>query len=152
MRTFTWVAFVLVAMLASEHARSADPESSVFSPAKGVTAQLEVRGHEVQLSLVSHDGRMNDTLAIDTEKPLRIKVEDYNFDGYKDFAISHTDDGMGTYEIFYVYAYSRAEKKFRPLLPRCGDQFINLAIDRAGRTLTNSYFRGNRIRTCLMRY
>lgn len=49
------------------------------------------------------------------EEPLDIHVEDYNFDGYKDLSFSHTDDGMGVYEIYDIFIFNRKNKKFESL-------------------------------------
>lgn len=149
MKTITAImAIAAVAGAANACAQAADPGRTEFSPAKGVQAVLTVKGQEVELNLAG----ATEMIAVETEKKLRIKVEDYNFDGYKDFAISHTDDGMGTYEISLVYVYSPKEKKFVPLAPRCGDEFINLALNKAKKTLTNSYIVDNKYRTCQAKY
>ena len=95
---------------------------------------------------------MQKTIALETEKRLKISVEDYNFDGHKDFAISHVDDGMGTYQVSQVYVYSAQAEKFIPLAPKCGDEFINLAVDKARRTLTSSYVVVNKYKTCQMKF
>lgn len=149
MKTITAIMAIAAASgAANACAQAADPGRTEFSPAKGVQAVLTVKGQEVELNLAG----ATETIAVETEKKLRIKVEDYNFDGYKDFAISHTDDGMGTYEISLVYVYSPKEKKFVPLAPRCGDEFINLALNKAKKTLTNSYIVDNKYRTCQAKY
>lgn len=123
-----------------------------FSPAPGVQAALLVKGAEVQLKVSGPAIDSSDTIAVDTGKKLNITVEDYDFDGHQDFSISHIDDGMGSYQIFQVYLYSMKEKKFLRLAPRCGDEFINLAVNKRKRTLTNSYIVDNRFSTCQMKY
>lgn len=125
-----------------------------FSPAPGVEASLTVSVPQVLLKIKSKQGGSQETIALETEKSLTIRVEDYNFDGHKDFAISHIDDGMGTYQIshVYVYVYSAQAEKFLPLTPKCGDEFINLAINKAKRTLTSSYVLENTYKTCRMKF
>lgn len=123
-----------------------------FSPASGVEANLVVRDHEVDVALTGARGSSTETIAVETEKTLKIKVEDYNFDGHKDFSVSHIDDGMGTYEIYQVYLYSDKEKKFVLLAPPCGDEFINLVLDKRAHTLINSYMVDNRYKTCKKKF
>ena len=41
---------------------------------------------------------------------------------------------------------------FLALAPRCGDEFINLAVNKAKKTLTNSYIVDNKYRTCQAKY
>ena len=81
-------------------------EGVTFSPASDVEASLTVSGPQVLLKVKSKQGESEETIAVETEKKLKLSVEDYNFDGHKDFAISHVDDGMGTYETSQVYIYS----------------------------------------------
>jgi hypothetical protein len=148
--------FTLVLALAAAGMTSSAPacaaERIAFSPAQGVQAALLVNGAEVQIALHGPAIDSSDTIALETEKKLKITVEDYDFDGHKDFSISHVDDGMGSYQIFQVYLYSVKEKKFVRLAPKCGDEFINLAVNRSKRTLTNSYMVENRYKTCQMKY
>lgn len=148
----TMLAIAAASGAANACAQAADPGRTEFAPTKGVQAVLTVKGQEVELNIEGPGVQVAETIAVETEKKLRVKVEDYNFDGYKDFSISHTDDGMGTYEISLVYVYSPKEKKFVPLAPRCGDEFINLVVNKSRKTLTNSYFVDNQFRTCKAKY
>ncbi|MYN20593.1 hypothetical protein GTP81_28015 [Rugamonas sp. FT107W] len=107
-------------------------------------ASLVVHAHEVEVSVSGAQGESKETIGVETEKNLKIKVEDYNFDGHKDFSISHVDDGMGSYDVYQVYVYSVEQRKFIPLAPQCGDEFINLVVNKRSRTLVNSYVLNNR--------
>lgn len=146
------IAIAAATNAANVPAQVGDAGPMAFSPAKGVWAELTVKDHSVELSLASDGGSATETIAVETEKKLRVRIEDYNFGGHKDFSISHTDNGMGTYEISLVYVYTPRERKFVPLAPRCGDEFINLALDKSRRTLTNSYVVDNKYRTCQARF
>ncbi len=145
------MAITVAAGAANVCAQAADGRTE-FSPAEGVRAVLTVKRQTVGLNLDGQGVQATETFTVETEKKLRIKVDDYNFDGYTDFAIAHADDGMGTYEISLVYAYSPKENKFVPLTPRCGDEFINLAVNKTNKTLTNSYVVNNQFRTCKAKY
>lgn len=127
-------------------------DRTVFSPDSGVKVELLVRGHDVHLNLSGRSGVSSSIIAVETEKALRIQIADYNFDGHKDFSISHVDDGMGTYQIYQVYVYSPNEGRFLPLTPRCGGEFINLVVNSSKKALTSSYVVDNRYRICQSRY
>lgn len=125
-----------------------DNDVVTFSPAAGVEVRLQSGFQQVELSY----GGKTDTIAFDTEKPLRVQVADYNFDGHLDFSISHTDDGKGTYDIYEVYVYAPKERKFVLLAPKCGDDFINLVVAPRQRALINSYMVQGRYKTCRMNF
>ncbi|CAN7690755.1 hypothetical protein LJR289_005508 [Pseudoduganella sp. LjRoot289] len=150
-KLFTLV-LVISAVSLSPSAPACAADRISFSPSKGVEAVLLINGPAVQLKLSGPEIDASDTIEVETEKKLKISVEDYNFDGHKDFSVSHLDDGMGTYQIYQVYLYSLKEKKFLPLTPKCGDEFINLVVNKTKRTLTNSYMVDNRYKTCQMKY
>jgi hypothetical protein len=57
-----------------------------------------------------------------------LDVNDYNFDGHKDFSVWYVGDGMGKYLIYRIFTYSAKIKEFIELKPRCGDDFINFRL------------------------
>ncbi len=150
-RTCTLQLLAAVALAASSCAFANDGDVT-FSPASGVVATLLVRGQQVELTLQGLHGDSRQVIGVETERPLRIDVEDYNFDGHRDFAISRLDDGMGTYRIHQVYVYAASEGRFVALAPKCGDEFINLRVDKRNRALINSYVEEQRYRTCVMKF
>lgn len=123
-----------------------------FAPESKIFATLTTDEQDVSLTVKNGDHITTETIHVDTEKPLKLEVKDYNFDGRKDFSISHIDDGMGTYRIYQIYIFSPQQKKFIPLQPKCGDEFINVVTSDKIRTLTNSYFSENQIKTCTMKF
>ncbi|WP_157494978.1 hypothetical protein [Flavobacterium sp. KJJ] len=78
-----------------------------------------------------------------TEKPSHLEINDYNFDGFTDFASFHTDDGMGVYTIYQIFIFNPKTKKFDSLKfpsnfsPKC-DMFCDVKIDKTKKTLTSS--------------
>ncbi len=123
-----------------------------FTPESKIFAKLTVNEQDVSLTVKNGDRITAETIHIDTEKTLKLEVKDYNFDGRKDFSISHIDDGMGTYRIYQIYVFSPQQKKFVPLQPKCGDEFINVVISDKKRTLTNSFFSDNQVKSCSMKF
>ena len=57
--------------------------------APGMVSAADPRAAEAGASILRQGGSATETIAVDTEKKLRVKIEDYNFDGYKDFSIVH---------------------------------------------------------------
>ena len=78
-----------------------------------------------------------------TGKKSILEINDYNFDGFTDFASFHTDDGMGVYTIYQIFIFNPKTKKFDPLKfpsnynPKC-DMFCDIKIDKIKKTLTSS--------------
>jgi hypothetical protein len=89
-----------------------------FSPEKGVAAKAHVNGQEVSLTVEGEASKITEKINIETEKALKLVVDDYNFDGHPDFSVSHLDDGMGTMLIYQIYVYSSKTKKIRSHAPQ----------------------------------
>jgi hypothetical protein len=123
-----------------------------FSPAKGIYVEVTTNREEVTINLKKGGVITSEKISVETEKNLKIIAEDYNFDGHLDFSISHVDDGMGTYAIYQIYVYSVEDRAFHLLLPKCGDEFINVSVSKKDRSLTNSYFADNQFKTCIAKY
>lgn len=78
-----------------------------------------------------------------TGKEMRIAINDYNFDGYQDFACYRTDDGMGVYTIYQIFIYNPENRQFNQLkIPvnadaEC-DEFCDIQINKKKKTLQSS--------------
>lgn len=123
-----------------------------FSPTLDVSAEVIANGQNVTFSVKKGKHVIVERAHIDTEKTLKLLIDDYNFDGYPDFSVSHIDDGMGTYSVYQIYVYSPQEQKFKLLPPQCGDEFINITISKKDRSLTNVYFENNQFESCTTKY
>jgi hypothetical protein len=132
--------------------RAASPDMLSFAPMCGVATEVVANGQEVTVTVKKGSDVTTEKIQVETEKNLKLTVNDYNFDGHSDFAISHIDDGMGTYTIYQIYAFSPKENKFNLMSPKCGDEFINVVISKKKRLLTNSYMVDNQFKTCTMKY
>jgi hypothetical protein len=131
---------------------SAADRAMVFSPMTGVKATVTVHEQQVEVTVTGPRGRTTETLPFETEQPLRINVEDYNFDGHRDFSVSHLDDGKGTYDLYDIYVYSPKSGRFERLAPTCGDDFINVRLDRKHRALINTRVENYRFMECRMKF
>lgn len=123
-----------------------------FSPMPGVAVKLYVKDQNVDLQVTAGESVKHERVTVETEKPLKVAIDDYNFDSYKDFSFSHTDDGMGVFDVTTIYVYSEKDGRFVLMAPDCGDEFINLRIVKEKRMLINSYVEDNRYKTCRMRF
>lgn len=92
-----------------------------------------------------------------TGKPSHLEINDYNFDGYTDFASFHTDDGMGVYTIYQIFIFNPKTKKFESLEfpsnfnPKC-DMFCDVKVDKIKKTLTSSCRGGARTHNDVWKY
>jgi hypothetical protein len=78
-----------------------------------------------------------------TGRESHLEINDYNFDGYTDFAAFRTDDGMGVYTIYQIFIYNPTSGLFKELqLPtqfaaKC-DEFCDIKINKQKKTLESS--------------
>lgn len=92
-----------------------------------------------------------------TGKPSHLEINDYNFDGYTDFASFRTDDGMGVYTIYQIFIYNPKTKSFESLEfptnynPKC-DMFCDVKVDKIKKTLTSSCRGGARTHNDVWKY
>ena len=100
---------------------------------------------------------INNLEASITGKQSRLEVNDYNFDGFTDFASFHTDHGMGVYTIYEIFIFNPKTKQFDRLNfpsnfnPKC-DMFCDVKIDKIKKTLTSSCRGGARNHTDVWKY
>lgn len=145
-------AFILAIIPSEQRANANDVAKLIFSPEKGIHAEITGKGQQVLVTLKVGLIATTDKIFVETERPLALAIEDYNFDGRKDFSISHIDDGMGSYTVYQIYLYIPSKRTFAPMEPKCGDQFINIRVSKKHRKLTNSYFSDNVLKTCDEKY
>ena len=126
-------------------------ETTTFSPIKDVEATLVLEG--TTLSVAVKGGTHNESRTIDfqAENELHMQIDDFNFDGAKDFAIRQLDDGMGTYDYYRVFIYQARTGTFEELQPDCGDGFVNLRVDKKRKALLSTYWEMNMPKQCVTR-
>jgi hypothetical protein len=92
-----------------------------------------------------------------TGKPTHLEVNDYNFDGFTDFAAFHTDDGMGVYTIYQIFIFNPKTKNFDTLKfptnfnPKC-DMFCDVKVDKTKQTLSSSCRGGAKTHTDIWKF
>jgi hypothetical protein len=144
--------FAGLMVLLSASARSDDVREFRFLPESSVRATVTVANQEVSFSTKFGGLYKNSKVSIDSENPVRVEIDDYNFDGFKDFSLSHVDDGQGTYSIYRIFVYSRKTRNFVEIQPKCGDEFINIKLDKKNKTVINSYYSDNVMTGCSKKY
>ena len=112
---------------------------------------------EVKNSKTGKTQIIKDIEASITGKDSHLVTNDYNFDGFADFASFHTDEGMGVYSIYQVFIFNPKTQQFEILeLPtnfesKC-DMFCDIKVDKTKKTLTSSCRGGARTHYDIWKY
>ena len=122
-----------------------------FSPNEKVKVVLVVRGNELQYAIFAPGKNRRGSLAFDTEKPVHVEVDDYDFSGMLGFSVWYVDGGKGIYTIHRVFVLSKNSESFEEEFPECGDEFINLRVDKKHRRLISMYYFDNEPKECVTR-
>ena len=112
---------------------------------------------EVKNSKTGKTQVVNNIEASITGKDSHLETNDYNFDGYTDFASFHTDDGMGVYSIYQIFIFNPQTQQFDLLefpanfKSKC-DMFCDVKVDKTKKTLSSSCRGGARTHTDIWKY
>jgi hypothetical protein len=123
-------------------------EVTTFSPIKNAEATLVLEGSMLTVVVKSDAHSESRTIAFQAENELHVQIDDFNFDGAKDFAVWQFDDGMGTYTIHRIFVYQPEAAFFKELNSDCGDDFFNLRVEREKRALLSTYWEMNEPKLC----
>lgn len=127
-------------------------ETSTFSPTQGVEAALVLEGPTLNIAVKGEMHNESRTIDFEAVNELHVQVDDFNFDGAKDFAVRQLDDGMGTYDYYRVFIYQVKTGTFEELQPDCGDGFVNLRVDKKRKALLSTYWEMNVAKQCVTRF
>jgi hypothetical protein len=142
---------IFVAISLCSHAAFSQTKT-IFHPAKNIETSIEKINQTVTVTvLVDAIVKSQNIITEETEKEIHIKIDDFNFDGFKDFSLSHVDDGMGTYTIDRVFLYSPKDAKFIEANSKCGDGFLNLQLLKRKKMLRSTYYANNRPKLCIQK-
>lgn len=93
-------------------------EVTTFSPTDNVEATLVLDGPTLTVA-VKRDARSESrTIDFQSENELHVKIDDFNFDGAKDFAVWQIDDGMGTYDfhrVLFINPQQEPSRSYNPI-------------------------------------
>ncbi|MCA8252110.1 hypothetical protein LGM89_02420 [Burkholderia sp. AU31624] len=140
----------MVAIIVSFNSCAADI-SKTFAPSPGIVAEVRIRDSDLVWTLSGKRGVSRGRVNFDTEKPLNIKIDSYDFSGRLGFLVSHVDDGMGGDEIGRIFTLSPSSNEFVERFPACGDEFVNLKIIKRGRYLVSTYWEWGVPKGCVTR-
>jgi hypothetical protein len=124
-------------------------EVTTFSPIKNVEATLGLEDSALTVFVKSYAHSESRTIAFQVENELHVQIDDFNFDGVNDFAVWQIDDGMGTYTIHRIFVYQPEAVFFKELTPACGDDFVNLRMERDKRALLSTYWEMSQPKLCV---
>jgi hypothetical protein len=102
-----------------------------------VMAKAEIQDEKL---LIAHStaGGLHQSFGLQLPGAANINVRLINQDSFPDIEVWHTDEGMGTYTIHYLFIYSNACKAFFQLTPKHSEVFVNLHVGRPGEALRYS--------------
>jgi hypothetical protein len=132
-------------ILAAIAATPTNAEIIDFFPSGESKVTIKINDNEVEI--INRD-KLEKKIEFDTEKTLNIEIYDYDFDKNLDFSIWHSDDGKGVYDIYRILLYNKKTKTFVEAQSKCGDEFINVKIDKKTKTIASTIFEGNTPKTC----
>lgn len=148
-----WIRYVAAASMLFTVPSYAEKQI-VFSPNKEVSVTVEVANESnperpgvkvVQYRILSNQKLRDARVQVEALRDIRIDVNDYNFDGLKDFSINYLDDGWGTYEISRIFVFSQLTGNFYEVFPNgedCPGEFISMKIDKKARAIISSNYDG----------
>ncbi|QRR15828.1 hypothetical protein GJG85_20740 [Burkholderia sp. MS389] len=142
---------VAVVMLAASFFSYADDFLETFSPSLGVVATVKIKGDSLVWRLSGDGGVKYGMVSFDTEKPLSIEVDSYDFSGRPGFRVSYMDDGKGVYSVDRIFTFFSSSYEFVERFPSCGDGFFNLVVDKNRRYLVSTYWSRNSPKKCFTR-
>lgn len=101
--------------------------------------KLTPKKNAVDVQIEFHGQLKSQIVTMETERDAKVSVDDYNFDGFKDFSVWHLDDGKGTYTIHRIFVYAPKKGEFNEVFPACSDEFINLRLNKKKKLIISSY-------------
>jgi hypothetical protein len=146
MKIILTAAFILAAF---GTAASGPEEGSVtFKPCTSVEVNITASKAKIDYRVTTVGETKRTLLPLEIETQPHVEVNDFNFDGYKDFSVWYLDEGMGKYTIHRVFIYQPKSQTFVEAIPSCGEEFLNLRVNKAKRSLNSTYYSNNRPLNC----
>ena len=131
---------ITILLLAVLSISAASAQTKKYQVATGISAQIS---HAPNTATVEVAMPGVELISLDLAQPVAptylIKTNDYNFDGYKDFALVAVNQATGN-QLYDIYLYHPADKTFETLEVPGGvcDRFGNVRISAGDKTLRSS--------------
>lgn len=141
---------LLCLMLWACASAAAEPAAN-FQPCPKVAVDVTVSKSSIDYTVVTSGAERKKSVQLDIETRPHLELNDFNFDGLQDFSVWYLDEGMGKYTIHRVFIYDLRSNDFIEAAPRCGDEFINLRVDKIRRELISTYYMNTQPVSCSTR-
>lgn len=122
-----------------------------FAPEKNYLAKVGLLENEITYAITTPAGVVSSVIAHQVERPSHVVVDDFNFDGKKDFSVWYFDEGMGSHSTHRVFIYSTKKHDFVEKFSSCATEFINLVVDNYKKQLRSTFFVENTPKVCSTR-
>lgn len=120
-----------------------------FSPCDGMSVIAKVTKQALTLSIdLPGQVPVEQSVPLDIERQPHLVVDDYNFDGRPDISVWYVDEGMGTSTVHRVFLFNPGASGFTEAVPHCGEEFLNLKVDKAKRVLISTFYREGKPSLC----
>lgn len=129
-------------------------EELEFHPVAGVDAIVTEVNGKISYRIRDKQGVVEKNIDIgivDTDTRLHIQTDDYLFNGTEGFSVMYLDEGKGTYDVYHIFTYSMKSRDFIERFPVCGDNFLNLDVNKNKKYLKSTYYSDNEPRVCVTR-
>lgn len=128
----------------------AEPSAN-FQPCPKVAIDVTVSKSSIDYTIATSGAERKKSIQLEIETQPHVELNDFNFDGLQDFSVWYLDEGMGKYTIHRVFIYDSKSNDFVEAAPRCGDEFLNLIVDKSKRKLISTYYINTQPMTCSTR-
>ncbi len=122
-----------------------------FQPCPNVAVDVTVSKLSIDYSVAMSGAERTQSVRLDIETQPHLELNDFNFDGLQDFAVWYLDEGMGKYTVHRVFIYDTKSNDFVEAVPHCGDEFLNLRIDKIKHKLISTYYINTKPKSCSTR-
>jgi hypothetical protein len=147
----TGLATLVVLLVSSSSLAGSSGPTASFQPAVGMTAIITSTRSAISYTIASSNGTATNSVPLAVESQPHVRVQDFNFDGHLDFEVWYVDEGMGRYTIHRVFVFKPESATFAEVSPSCGDEFLNLRVNKTKRRLISTYYVRNRAQLCSTR-
>lgn len=139
---------VLMAASFFAHGTSVDEKNS-FYPRTGLLVVVEVSKEYLRYSVENSNKSLAQVeVPLNIESVPHLQFEDFNFDGYVDLSVWYLDEGMGVYTVHRIFIFNPQRDDFEEVFSSCGDDFLNVRIDKKRQFITSTVYGEDGVRSC----
>lgn len=113
---------------------------ATFHPCPSTSVDVKVNNSSIDYTVTKSATERKKSVSLEIESRPYLELGDFNFDGIQDFSVWYLDEGMGKHTIHRVFIFDPNLSDFFEATPLCGDEFLNLRVDKAKRVLISTYY------------